>query len=256
MKKIIIGIILLMVALGLPLTSHAIGLEVALGGWSQKPQGDIGYKPVTPDDSLDLERDLKYDTEFRLTGRVKIDMPMLVPNIYLMGTQCEFDGTGQKNVNFKFGEETFSANVDFYSKVKLNHYDIALYYGIPLLKTATVSTINVDLGLNVRIFDFKAEVRQDSTGIEESKSLTVPIPMAYVGLQFTPIEKIAIEMEGRGISYSGNSLISLIGRIKFKPMGPFFLAGGYRYDKIKIDEDDVDADVKFHGPFAEIGMEF
>ena len=255
-KKALLGIICLVMVLGLPFTAHAMGLEVALGGWNQKPQGDIGYKPITATDSLDLEKDLKYDTELRLTGRVKIDMPLFIPNIYLRGTQCEFDGTGQKNVNFKFGDETFTANVDFYSKVKLDHYDIALYYGLPFLKTATAKMLNVDLGLNARIVDFKAEVRQDSTGIEESKSLTVPIPMVYIGVQFAPIEKFAIEAEGRGISYSGNSLISLIGRIKFRPMGPFFIAGGYRYDRIKIDEEDVDADVKFHGPFGEMGIQF
>jgi len=256
-KKVVQGICLvLVIVLGFSFTVHAIGLEVALGGWNQKPQGDIGYKPISANDSLDLERDLKYDTEFSPIGRVKIDMPLFLPNIYLMGTRCEFDGRGRRDVNFKFGDRIFTANVDFYSKIKLNHYDIALYYGLPFLKKATADMLNMEVGVNARIVDFKAEVRQESMGIEESKSLTVPIPMVYIGAQFTPIERLAIEAEGRGISYSGNSLISLIGRIKFKLMDPFFIAGGYRYDEIKIDEEDIDAKVKFHGPFAEVGIQF
>ncbi|MDP2166829.1 MAG: hypothetical protein Q8J64_00680, partial [Thermodesulfovibrionales bacterium] len=60
----------------------------------------------------------------------------------------------------------------------------------------------------------------------------------------------------RGISYSGNQLISLIGRLKVKPIGPLFIAGGYRHDNLKVDEEDIKADLKFKGPFAEAGFEF
>lgn len=189
-------------------------------------------------------------------GRIKIDMPLFVPNIYIMGTQSEFDGTGDKRVNFRFGDRTFRANIDFYSKIRLTHYDIALYYGLPFIQIASANMLNVEAGLNVRIVDFDAKVRQPDTGISESKSLIIPIPMVYLGVQFSPVKKLAIELEGRGISYSGNSLYSFMGRVKFKPKGPFFISGGYRYDKIEIDESRIDADAEFTGPFAEIGLQF
>jgi hypothetical protein len=80
--------------------------------------------------------------------------------------------------------------------------------------------------------------------------------MVFLAAQLRPIERLSLEAEGRGISYSGNEVYSLIGRIKFKIAGPLFAAGGYRYDKLKIDEQDVLADIEIGGPFLEAGFSF
>ena len=256
MKKFM-PIIIFFLVFTVPTASYALGLELAVGGWKQSPQGYIAYEPITDNDELDLERDCKYDDETRFTGRLKIDMPLFLPNIYLMATPMEFDGTGSKTIDFNFGDETFQADVPFYSKLTLEHYDIGLYYGIPFIETITAETVNIDVGLNVRIYDFEAEVRQDSpTFLEESESFTLPVPMVYLATQIKPVEKLAIEAEARGISYSGNQLYSLIGRVKFNVFGPVFAAAGYRYDKLKIDEEDVEVDMDFGGPFIEAGFKF
>jgi len=67
--------------LSVPVSVYALGFEAAIGGWNQSPEGDISYKLSDANDNLNLENDLKYDDEFRVTGRVKIDMPLLIPNI-------------------------------------------------------------------------------------------------------------------------------------------------------------------------------
>ena len=105
-----------------------------MGIWRQDPSGDIGYKG----ESLSLDNELKYDTKSKVFGRVKIDMPLVIPNIYLMATPMKFDGDGSKNANFTFGDKTFAGNAPFSSSLKLDHYDVALYYGLPFLKTATL----------------------------------------------------------------------------------------------------------------------
>ena len=255
MKKLI-PIIILFFMLMVPTASYALGLELAVGGWKQSPKGDLSYEPLTINDELDLERDAKYDDETRFSGRLKIDMPLLIPNIYLMASPMEFDGTGSKTVDFKFGDDTFDANVPFYSKITLDHYDIGLYYGIPFIKTASAETVNVDVGFNVRIYDLELELRQDATSLEESEDFTLPLPMVYLALQIKPVDLLAIEAEARGISISGNQLFSLIGRVKFNIFGPVFAAAGYRYDKLKIDEEDVEVDIDFSGPFIEAGFKF
>ncbi|MDX2441563.1 MAG: TIGR04219 family outer membrane beta-barrel protein [Desulfobacterales bacterium] len=255
MKKFM-PIIILFLMLTVPTASYAVGLELAVGGWKQSPKGYLSYEAVTANDELDLERDCNYDDETRFTARLKIDMPLFIPNIYLMASPMEFDGTGSKTVDFNFGDYVFDADVPFYSKITLDHYDIGLYYGIPFIETITAKTVNIDLGLNVRIYDFEVELKQDTTSIEESESSTLPVPMVYLALQIKPFDILAIEAEARGISYSGNQLYSLIGRVKFNVFGPVFAAAGYRYDKLKIDEDDVDVDVDFSGPFIEAGFKF
>jgi len=242
--------------LSIPTTSHAFGIEIAGGAWYQSPEGTVAYEKISRTDNLDIEDDLNYDDKWQALGRVKIDMPLLIPNIYLMYTPMKWDEKGQKDVNFNFGGETFNANVDFDSKLKMNHLDAALYYGIPLLETATLDILNIDLGLNVRLFDFEAEIEQDETGLKESESYLVPIPMLYTGMQIKPFDMIALEFEGRGILYKSDYYYSLIGRLKIKPFGPFFAAAGYRFDKLDIDYQDVEVDGEFRGPFVEVGLEF
>lgn len=238
-----------------------IDFEAAIGGWMQSPTGDVSYLSGSAtglDTTLDFEDDFKYDDQTRVAGRVKVKLPV-VPGVYLMAAPSEFDGDGLKDVDFSFGDYDFSGTESFYSKVTLNQYDIGLYYSIPLLKTATLKKLNIDVGLNARILDIKGEIEQDSTvygPVKESTSEIIPVPMLFLAAQFTPIERIALEAEGRGISIGGNTVLSLIARLRVKVFGPTFAAAGYRYDAIDIDEDDVKLDTDIAGPFFEAGVKF
>ncbi|ABW65837.1 TIGR04219 family outer membrane beta-barrel protein [Desulfosudis oleivorans] len=256
MKKLWIGLALALL-LAVPATSFAIGLEAAIGGWGQDISGDMAYKPLNPiTDVIDFERDLGYDSETRVMGRVRIDMPLIIPNIYVMATPMEFEGTSQQAVEFKFGNDTFEADIPYTSKLSMNHVDVALFYSIPLLEMATFNRLNIDLGINLKVADLSAEITQPDTGLSEKEDYVLPIPMAFAAVQLKPIDLLAIEAEGRGISYSGNHLFNVIGRVKVKPFGPFFIAGGYRYDSIKLDEKDLRLDAQVDGFFAETGFEF
>lgn len=253
MKKIFKVLIIVFSFILYPQIASAIGLEVAVGVWNQDPQGDIAYKGT----SLSLEDDMKYGDETRFFGRAKIDMPLIIPNIYLMATPMKFDGTGSKDINFfKFGDKTFTGNVPFTSEVRLDHYDVAFYYGLPFVKTLTAGKLDIEAGLNIRVIDLNVEVQQTSTSMQESKDSTLPIPMVYLGAQINPVEKLSIEAEIRGIAYSSNHYYDLIGRAKYKLFGPAFIAAGYRYEDMKIDEKDIKADIRFSGPFAEVGVKF
>ncbi|MFZ1982923.1 MAG: TIGR04219 family outer membrane beta-barrel protein [Desulfatitalea sp.] len=249
-------LVALLIWVGSPSAVQAAGVELALGAWQQNPSGDFSYKAVGPEDLLNVEDDLRYDTENRVQGRVKIDMPAFFPNIYLMAAPTEFEATGQKDVDFSFGDQTFQGSIPFFSKFTFNQYDVALYYGVPFIRTATLGKLNVDLGINVRIVDLEVQVRQESTSLEESYDIVVAVPQVYIAAQLTPVEWLGIEGEGRGIAINDNAMYSLIGRLRFKLFGPAFIAGGYRYDIIDVDEDDVVADFTIQGPFAEVGLKF
>ena len=138
----------------------------------------------------------------------------------------------------------------------MNHLDVALFYGLSLVRKATGDVLNIDLGLNVRLLDFEAKINQRRIGIEESISYLLPLPMLYAGMPIEPLKYLALEFEGRGIGWNSNYYISVIGRVKAKPYGPFFVAGGYRYDTVKIDYKNVDVEAEIQGPFAEAGFEF
>lgn len=238
-----------------------IDVEMAVGGWAQTPSGDLSYVTGVPgvDDTLDLETDLGFDDQTRIIGRVKIDLPV-VPNIYLVAAPMEFDGSKTVDTSFTFGDEIFTAGTAISSSLTLNQYDVGLYYGIPFLKTATMDKLGIDLGVNARIMQIKAEITGQPAGggdaVSAEKSITVPVPMVYLAVQFKPVERFAIEAEARGLSVGDNKIFSVIGRAKATVFGPAFVAGGYRYDAVDIDEEDVLVDVSFSGPFLEAGVTF
>jgi outer membrane protein len=238
--------------------ANAAGLEAAVGGWGQSVGGTLSYSKTNIPDEIDLDHDINFDDENRIFGRLKIELPMFFPNIYLVAAPMEFEGTGTKSGTLNFGDTTFDFSAGLTSKITLNQYDVGLYYGLPFVKTGTLDKLNIDVGLNVRIADFDARITGLSGGttVTESQSLTLPIPMLYLGVQFMPIRRLAFEAEGRGIAVGDNRLYSLVGRLRYNFAGPVFVAGGYRYDKLEIDQDDVKAKIEFQGPFIETGLKF
>lgn len=230
--------------------SAFLGLEAGVGSWKQSPSGTLSYKPVLATDTLDLKNDLNFSDKSRVFVRVKAELPLVLPNLYFMATPMSFEGTGSRTVNY--GGQTFSGSYN--TKLKLDHYDLAIYYPIPALKTVTLGKLNIELGLNARQINYEGTLSSGATSA--SKSLTIYVPMIYAGVQVKPVSALSIEAEGRGITYGSNHYYDFIGRIKVLPIGPLFIAGGYRSEQIKFDQSDVKADVKFSGPFVEAGVSF
>ena len=240
-----------------PVRTYALGLEAAAGYSNQVPSGDLRYSGALGEGTdLNLKEDLNYDSKARAYIRIKADLPLFLPNIYFMATPMKFEGSGSKDVTFKFGDKEFNAGASFNSVLKADHYDIAVYYSLPFLNTATAGSLNVELGLNLRIIDFEAKISQDSLNKSATASYILPVPMVYAGVQLKPVDLFSIEAEFRGITYGSNSYYDLIARMKVKPVGPVFIAGGYRYEKIKIDHKDIKASMEFKGPFIEAGVSF
>lgn len=251
---------LLVVLTIIPQVSYALGFEIGAGYLQHKPSGDLAYKPLSSNDKLDIERDLGYDRENRIFARIKVETPLLLPNVSVFITPVKFEEPGSKTENFTFGDITFDVTAPFDSKVRMDLYDVCLYYSLPFLNKATLGKINAEIGLNARFVDIDAEIsgRDVITGLKKTESVSeiVPVPMIYAAIQLNPVDFLSIEAEGRGIAYSSNHYYDIIGKIKIKPIGPLFIAGGYRHNDIKIDYSDIEASVKLSGPFIETGIIF
>jgi outer membrane protein len=235
--------------------SAFFGVDAAVGYWKQTPSGTLTYKPVTGvAGDVDLKNDMNFTTESKPFARVKVELPLILPNIYLMATPMTFEGSGIITRNISFGNTQFNLGVPTTSKVKLDHYDLAIFYPIPLLKTATLGKLNVELGLNVRQIAFEGTIT--GGGQTASKTATLYVPLIYAGVQVKPISLFSIEAEVRGLSLSGNSYFDYIGRLKISPIPVVYGALGYRAETVKINAQDIKADIKFSGPFAEVGVSF
>lgn len=255
MKFPIKTMLLVIVSVGWTHSAWALGVEAAVNLWEAQAEGSFAYRPVSGDDRFDLEHEAGLDRERNWGGRIKVDLPVL-PDILFQATPMEFSGTGIKGDTFSFGGSSYSANTAFNSKLVLNHYDLGLIFGVPLLETATLKTLNVDFGIVVRRQEVRAELSQPTTGLFTRVDETYYLPMGYVAAQVRILKRLAIEAELRGIAYSDNHYYDLLGRVRFDLPGPVFLAGGWRYQEIELDEDGILASVDFSGPFAEIGVGF
>ena len=254
MRKCRMPVVLFLLAVFAPTSALGFGIEGAVGGWHQSPRGQLSYKALTIDDELDLKDDLNYDDKTRPFGRLKIDMPLFFPNIYLMYTPMKFEGVGEKEFSFNFGDDTIIANEPFESKLVADHFEVGLYYSF--FEELTADILSFEVGLNARILRLEAEIKQEASGVSESEKGTVPVPMLYLGLLIRPVKWLALEGEGRGLAYSGDAYYSLIGRVRVNFWGPLFVTGGYRYDKLKYEDDDLNIDINIGGPFAELGFAF
>ena len=247
MKKMAL-MVCLVLCLALPSTSFALlgvlDFEAAVGAWYSAPSGDLMYNNSS-NTKYDLEDAFGFEEETAVSGRVKVDLP-IIPVIYVMATPLEFKG----NVNgtIEFNDQTFSANED--TRLKFDQYDLALYYGVPFLGLATLGTVHINGGINVRVIDVEGEVGT------ESMDMTIPLPMLYLSADISPIDAFSIEAEVRGLSVGYGSMISAIARLRLNTIGPFFVTAGYRYEDMSIDKDDFEADITLSGPFAELGFAF
>lgn len=251
MKKIIL--ILLVVAFAaMPGKSHAlaglVGVEAAVGAWGVEPSGDFDFDGI--ESATDMEDVYGFDRETTPSARVRVELPLLIPNVYLMATPLTFEGTAE--ADFELADKQFAAGAD--TELRLDQYDVALFYGVPFIGAATMGMVNVDLGLNVRILDMEAEAK--GGGIVEKGDLTVPVPLLFAAARFNLIGPFSADVELRGASFAFSQIISAIGRVKYHAAGPFFVAAGYRTERVEVDKDGFDVDVDFSGPFAEAGFSF
>lgn len=259
MLKNFIAIIVMATAVFMTPVANALDIEAAIGGWHQSFGGTLGYDEIiSSNDVLDMDRDFNFDKKNELFGRIKVELPLFFPNLYALAAPMQFDGTGSKSVVVEYGDLTIPANANLNADITLNQYDLALYWSLPFMETASADLLNVDLGINIRWVDLKAEIHATATGYDEraEADVSAPIPMLFAAAQIKPTDSFSIEAEGRGISIGDNKLYSVIGRVRYDFTGPVFVTGGYRWDKIEIDEDDVLADLEFSGPFIELGVTF
>lgn len=256
MKKInlSIAVVLLLCSLLSP-KGNAFDTQDALWIKKQPPTAELTVDPLGPAYVRAFDDNRDADEDPRLLGRFIVDVSPYLPNICVMATPIKYEGTTINSMKLDFGGESVKDDITLNSEVTLNDLDIALYYDIPFVKTASRDRFNVDLGIKLRSIDFDDDIEQDSIG-QASESFIVPFPMVFAAVQFHPLDLLALEAEGRGISIGGKKSYGLIGRLRWKTYGPIYAGGGYRFSRYKIDNDGMVVNTEISGPFVEAGLSF
>lgn len=238
--------------------------EISIGVWNQDPKGYIQY-PADTGTPLDVEKDLGLTDKTRVSAKIKLELPLFLPNIYLQYTDMRFSGSGNVT-NVRFGDYLFNATVNSYLRAK--QYDVGLYYHVPFIKKLTNNIVDPEFGLVVKVVDFKASVYGQATEVNSgvtgtysaSTSETVPLPLLYLSLGIYPFQYAGVVGEFKGLKvgddYFYEYSVALRGMYPFKMVKPF-IEIGYRYERLRIkNEGDINADVRAGGFFGNVGIAF
>ncbi len=225
-------------------------VDVELGGryWAPAPSGDLSYKG----DNLDLENNLDFEREGVPNLYARAGLAMLMLDIHY--TRLDYSGKG-RNITQEtmFGDINLNDYTDISTDSRLDILHLGAMFSLPL------PVLDLGLGAGVYYLDGKAEIK--ANGEKERGSAKVPLPVAKGRLQFSPPGlDLYLSLAGEGLAYSGHSFYDLRGTLGYS-LQDFFLAdlrleGGYRHISIDYDQEDLELDTSFSGPFAGLSLNF
>ncbi len=261
MRKFIYSFLLSAATTSFALAIPAVDFVLGVGYNKLSPSGYMEYGATT---RADLEEDLNLGDSKKLYIYGILDLPVL-PALKLEYMPFEYTGRGQVSSGFTFGDLVIPFTSDVDSVLKFDQYDFSVYYSLP------VPFIHPKFGVTIKYLDGYAQITDLNTDDTETADITLPIPMVYLGADFRiplipKISDIVFDVEGKWIGYQGHSFtdIRAVGKIKLLKVplvGSLFAGLGYRYQRIKIDNLEIDnkdfnSDIKFKGILAEVGLEF
>jgi len=229
--------------------------EIYAGYMSQDPTGWIQYKG-------NAKNDLGLDREGSYFVKAKLELPIiLIPNLYLQFVNMDFSGSGRLQRTITIDNKTYTAGANITTDLKMDRYDVGIYYNVPMVNELTAGIVDLEAGINIRIIDFEAKV---SDGTRTAKAdAVIPLPLLYAGAEIKPpiVDFVSFMAEGKGIRYSDNYYYEFSAELRFKPVGLLvtdpFLAVGYRYERLKIDDIDGNyGDIRIKQPYIALGLMF
>lgn len=168
-------------------------------------------------------------------------------SVYQVGVYFEHPVPLLPNIRADFTPETSFTGTDSIAgtnTVKFSQIDTTLYYEL------LDNVVDLDIGLTGKFID--GEV----TGAV-NQSFDVVIPMVYVGAGVKiPALPIRLDADLKHVRYSGNSISDMRIKAVWEVMAGLEAVAGYRYESLKLDEDDIYSTLKIQGPFIGVGYRF
>ncbi len=231
-------------AMSLVLASHAsadtiFGIYAGAGTWQSEYSGNAGK----PSASLD---ELGFDENNNNFYYIALEHPIpLIPNIKLQQNDISSRQTGTLSGDFSLNNVSFEAGTKVTTDFDLSYTDATLYYEI------LDNWLNLDLGVTVRKYSGQLQAKADT--LADSVDVDVTLPLGYARFQFDlPLTGFSAGVEANLIRYKDNSVSDYSAKISymFDSIMDLGIEVGYKTASIKIDEDDVNTDIRLKGPYA------
>ena len=250
MKKIL-STVAMTAFLGASLNADMTKIEIGAGAWAQTPSGTANYDKglgVTGTNTFDETK----DTSAYVWMLIKHPIPV-VPNIRLEYVSIHATGKASGAWNGLVAPANTNSVLD------IKEYDIIPYYNV--LDNTFWTTVDLGLDIKVMDLDYKVEPNGLFTGYEETKTVAIPLAYARARVEI-PSTNLALEGDMKYVTTGSSTVYDARIKVDYTfDISPVVQPGleiGYRTQKIKIDENnlDVKTDMDFSGFYAGLMLRF
>lgn len=207
--------------------STLLGFGIEADYYSPEAKGDFRYTDNSVTSATHFNGD--NDSQYQVGLYLEHPVPML-PNLRADFTpETSFTGTD---------------SIAGTNTVKFSQIDTTLYYEL------LDNVVDLDIGLTGKY------VKGDVSGTV-NQSFNVIIPMVYVaaGVKI-PALPVRLDADLKYVGYSGNSVSDMRIKAAWNVFAGLEAVAGYRYESLKLDENDIYSTLKIQGPFIGVGYRF
>jgi len=168
--------------------------------------------------------------------------------------QIRFDGSKTLTQDIEFNGQTFAVSDNVISRLDVDMLDAEVQ--VDILRPDLIAA-SFYLGLIGKVKYLDGEVELASMLLTEKRDFQVSIPMVGLaaGAGFLN-DLLRVDARVTGMAYSGNHIYEADVFASIVPVPFFRLQGGYRYIDLKVDEDDLVADLDLKGPYVGAQLSF
>lgn len=229
-------------------------ISVKAGYQYLSPEGSIAGTVTGDAGEFDLEKDLALDDSEDFTGEVALQWGR--SRLSFNYLPISFSGTGTLNQDVTFNGETYNINNRVKSELDIDLYDIGYtYYWLNLDDLPTRFQLGLELA--VKITDVDVSVTNlTGTVFTESESVTVPIPTIGARTRIALADFLGITGRIGYLEFNDNHFLDAEAQLEYSPLPTLGLYAGVRIFDLKVDEDDVNVETEFSGPFGGLMVRF
>lgn len=229
-------ILCLMLGLSGAASADFVGLNIGTHYWTPDLSGSFSSDN---DGSIRLENDLGYSDHSSTSLSVSIEHPVpALPNLRYRG--YDLNSSSRSNVsNITFDGTSYTGNIN--STLDLSHNEIVLYYEL------LDNWINLDLGVDLKLFDGKVSISDDTNS--STIDVDETIPMLYLSARFDiPATGFYIGANIQQLSIGDNSAEDSTLMIGYESKIGLGIEGGFKTFNLELeDASDLNTNLEYDG---------
>ncbi|MET1255155.1 TIGR04219 family outer membrane beta-barrel protein [Aliikangiella maris] len=248
MKKLLSALTVASICLIPVAKADIVGFEV--GGYQWKPdyEGTLAVDSnLLSGTNIDIQDDLGFKDDSHNIFWVSLEHPVpLLPNVKIVSSDLGSSANSSLSREIIFNGQTYNVSEDVATAVDMSNTEYTFYYEI------LDNWVNLDLGLTLRQYDGKVELKTPETGsnISEMEDVDFTIPLLYGKARFDlPLSGFFVDGEVNIVSYDGDSISDMMIGVGYESTVGFGAKLGYRTFELDVEDDDLTADLEFSGTY-------